>query len=205
MITKSGRLKGPITDLTTHTWAAIEKDKSELWIDLFELIDNGSSSHHDDSSKEQLVPIHISPYHALRPLLQFRQLHHLTLTSMLDSYQPLIWCVCWLSPFLKTLHLEMCLPPSFNHDSDHPHDPIDGNWRLKDYIDPSISQYLGHHGEGILHDEFGEGEYLDSQAIKMSQQDVARDLPFNNLRYLPIEQLTLMNFVIDGGAFASCL
>ena len=209
-VTKLGSLDKPITDLTHDLWKTIERDRTDLVIDLFQPVnieDHITASKQDEtSSKEKLKPSDsdssILPPSSLQPLLQFRQLHHLTLTGMLESYQPLIWATCWLQPFLKTVHLEMALPPFFNLDTDHPHHFIDTTWALNNSCrcDPNLSEYLGHHGEGTLHDEFGDGEYLDSQAIKMAQQEVAKDLPFNNLRYLPVENLTLMNFVVDGGS-----
>ncbi|RMD43898.1 hypothetical protein DV735_g1247, partial [Chaetothyriales sp. CBS 134920] len=98
----------------------------------------------------------------------------------------------------------MALSPFFNVYTDQPHQVIDGAWALNNGYrnDLAISEYLGHHGEGILHEEFGEGEYLDSQAIKMARQKVLRSLPFNNERFLPVEKLSLERFVVDGGAFA---
>ncbi|RMZ86877.1 hypothetical protein DV736_g5895, partial [Chaetothyriales sp. CBS 134916] len=96
----------------------------------------------------------------------------------------------------------MALAPAFNVETDQPHQLIDETWTLNNGYgnDLTISEYLGHHGEGILHEEFGEGEYLDSQAIKMARQQVVRSLPFNNERFLPVEKLGLERFVVDGGS-----
>ena len=97
----------------------------------------------------------------------------------------------------------MALPPVFTSGTDHPNRSIDSSWSLDNSFgfDPDISEYLGHHGDGTLHEEFGEGEYLDSQAINMAQDEHFQSLPFNNTRYLPIEKLTLVNFCVDGGSF----
>ncbi|RMZ82958.1 hypothetical protein DV737_g1834, partial [Chaetothyriales sp. CBS 132003] len=96
----------------------------------------------------------------------------------------------------------MTLAPVFNVETYQPHRLIDGTWTLNNGYgnDSTISEYLGHHGEGILHEEFGQGEYLDSQAIKMARQRVVRSLPFNNQRFLPVEKLSLERFVVDGGS-----
>ncbi len=60
-------------------------------------------------------------------------------------------------------------------------------------------EYLGSHGSGVLHEEFGNGEYLDTQAIMIAQLEIAEEIPESNLRYLPVKKLTLLNFVIDSG------
>ncbi len=37
--------------------------------------------------------------------------------------------------------------------------------------------------------------------MKSGQMDVVQNLPIENMRYLPITHLTLMNFVVDAGPF----
>ena len=81
-----------------------------------------------------------------------------------------------------------------------PYRQIDHTWSTPPTTTvPDEPEYLGLHGTGVLHEEFGDGEYLDTQAIKMAHIKVAEDLPETNIRYLPIKELTLMNFVIDSG------
>ena len=121
----------------------------------------------------------------------------------MQSYQPIIWAACWLNEHLWDLHLEMASPPTWNLTSGYPQHAISYNWSVDHPSGPPPSvEYLGYHGQGILHEEFGDGEYLDSQAIKMAQNEVAYTTLFENMRYLPIRKLTLMNFVVDGGAIA---
>jgi hypothetical protein len=210
-MTKFGRSDKPILIATDTGLKLIGRDRRSLWLDLFEPVDfKASGTSQDDdlkgSSDDDLLQSLPQPTESpsLRTLYRFRQLHHLKLTGMLESYQPTIWAVCWLQPFLQSLHLEMALPPAFGPVTDHPHRLIDTKWTINNFYrsDPNLSEYIGNHGDGTLHEEFGEGEYLDSQAIKMAQQEVAEDLPFNNGRYLPIEKLSLKNFAIDGGALA---
>lgn len=85
-----------------------------------------------------------------------------------------------------------------NVKTDIPHRQINKSWSLKP-TPPSKgeTEYLGHHGTGILHEEFGNGEYLDTQAISAARQDVIDEIPQSNAVLLPIKKLTLMNFVVD--------
>jgi hypothetical protein len=156
------------------------------------------------------------PFDDLWPLLRFRNLHILQLEGMTVSYQPIIWQVVWSNANLKILHLEMCLEPLFNVDTTRPNRLIDHKWSVIPAIDDSTSStsslveisatsgsdetYLGDKGKGVLHESYGDGEYLDVRAIT-----AARDAAFKNYtrargndHYLPIEQLTLANFVVDG-------
>ena len=80
---------------------------------------------------------------------------------------------------------------------------IDSTWTYDPskpiYTEPT--EYLGAHGSGVLHEEFGSGEYLDRTAIKQAQVASARELPLSNMRYLPVTHLTLANFAVDAGPF----
>lgn len=67
------------------------------------------------------------------------------------------------------------------------------------YTEPT--EYLGSHGTGELHEEFGSGEYLDRNAMRQAQLAVATELPTENLRYLPLHILTLTNVAVDAGPF----
>lgn len=108
----------------------------------------------------------------------------------------------------------------FNVDSKHPNRFIDRKWSCFPTIDSTSSTfsvnsqepndfgaseeieeaYLGYNGTGVLNEEFGDGEYLDSTAIQNAQVAAANanTLSITNLRYLPIRRLTIQNFVIDG-------
>jgi hypothetical protein len=187
----------PIHNFRPGIWRLLERDREIINLDLFWPFDLSKSAEQDDEQNED-ADLEVFPYDGLRPLLTFRNLHTLRLTGMVRSYQPLIWASCWLNPNLTTLHLEMALEPLLNDSSDIPHRQIDGAWTLRSPTDADEeSEYLGHHGTGVLHEEFGDGEYLDTQAIKMAQLDAADELPQSNMRYLPIKKLTLMNFVVD--------
>ena len=57
----------------------------------------------------------------------------------------------------------------------------------------------GDDGEGILHESYGVGEYLDVQAIKAAYKKTAA--LGVNLRYLPIVNIILAGFVVDACPF----
>jgi hypothetical protein len=82
---------------------------------------------------------------------------------------------------------------------------IDANWTFNSarpiYQEPT--EYLGSHGTGELHEEFGSGEYLDRTAMKQAQVSALSDMPLSNLRYIPIIHLTLGSFAVDAGPFVS--
>ena len=142
----------------------------------------------------------IFPYDGLKPLLVFRNLHSLMLNGMQRSYQRLIWATCWLNPNLTTLSLEMALEPLMNVSSDVFQLKVDHTWSLPSAVaEGEETEYLGYHGTGVLHEEFGDGEYLDTQAIKLAQLEVATMILETNMRHLPVKKLTLMNFVVDSG------
>jgi hypothetical protein len=159
------------------------------------------------------------PFSDLWPLTRFRNLHILQLEGMTRSYQPIIWRVVWSNNNLKILHLEMCLKPLFNTTSTRPNRAINHDWTAIPAIDDgaatssttsltSLSSttssldelYIGNEGKGTLHPTFGDGEYLDVHAITDAYDAMQRCymLARGNERYLPIEQLTLANFVVDG-------
>ena len=49
---------------------------------------------------------HIYPAHVLSPLCLYRKLHSLKIVGMMRSYQPYIWLVVWMNPYLSELTLE---------------------------------------------------------------------------------------------------
>ena len=195
----------PILYLRFNLWQLLESYRKVLSVDLFwpdDLArDKGRDNEHDLARTDSEHST-IFPYDGLKPLLAFRNLHTLVLNGMQQSYQRLIWATCWLNPNLTTVSLEMALEPLINISSDVRHRKIDSTWSLpSSATEVEETEYLGHHGTGALHEEFGDGEYLDTQAIKMAQLEVSEEIPETNMRYLPIENLTLMNFVIDSGPF----
>jgi hypothetical protein len=199
-------ISSPIQNFTPQIWRLLDPKRDVLRIDLLwpQNINRQFERHtYEDENGDDNGDYHepnIFPYDGLRTLLMFRNLHTLQLTGMLRSYQPLIWATCWLNPNLTTLHLEMVLEPLINVSSDLPYREIDSNWSLRSNFlddDDDEREYLGHHGTGILHEEFGDGEYLDTQAIKLSALDVAEQISDLSVQYLPIKKLKLMNIVID--------
>ncbi|EXJ81284.1 hypothetical protein A1O3_07574 [Capronia epimyces CBS 606.96] len=201
-----GGLQKPISNFRPHLWRLLERDREILNLDLFwpikldEESDDDEDEEKDDNGDGD--PKGVFPFKDLKPLKEFRNLHYLQLNGMMRSYQPLIWATCWVNPNLTKVRLEMALEPVICEDIMHKYRKIDPNWiydRLSDT--PVECEYLGSHGNGTLHEEFGEGEYLDQQAMKAGQMDMVQALPVENMRYLPITHLTLMNFVVDGGPF----
>ncbi|KOS45635.1 hypothetical protein ACN38_g3460 [Penicillium nordicum] len=71
----------------------------------------GQGAHHcpEEGGEEIEVRITIPSDHALRPLVEFRNLRVLRLTGMFKSYQRTIWQAVWLNPQLVTLELEMAV------------------------------------------------------------------------------------------------
>lgn len=201
-----GGLEKPISNFRPHLWRLLERDREVLNLDLFWPIKLDEDSDDDDEQGEHVNrdgdPKGVFPFRDLKPLTDFRNLRFLQLNGMMRSYQPLIWAACWVNKGLTKVHLEMALEPVICEDILHKYRKIDRNWiydRLSNT--PVECEYLGSHGDGTLHQEFGEGEYLDQQAMKSGQIDMALALPVENLRFLPVAHLTLMNFVVDGGPF----
>ncbi|KIV95385.1 hypothetical protein PV10_03049 [Exophiala mesophila] len=207
----------PIPNFRPQLWRHLDKQRDSLNLDLFwsiKLESHGSDDEDggdiDDLDEDQEdLNKDLFPIQGLRPLLTFHNLRYLQLNGMMQSYQPLIWATCWVNKNLSTLHLEMALEPEMRQP---PFDPregkpsfrrIDRHWTYDPSaeVDEEYTEYLGFHGEGRLHEEFGYGEYLDQQAIRGAQFLVASQMPRENLRYLPIRNLTLQNFALDAGPF----
>ena len=193
----------PILYLRSNLWQILEPHRKVLNVDLFWPDDLDRVKARDDEqdlASTESERTAIFPYDGLKPLLLFRNLHTLTLNGMQRSYQRLIWATCWLNPKLTTLSLEMALEPLMNISSDVFQRKVDHTWSLPSAAaEGEETEYLGYHGTGVLHEEFGDGEYLDTQAIKLAQLEVAENIPETNMRYLPVVKLTLMNVVIDNG------
>lgn len=137
----------------------------------------------------------------MKPLLNFKNLRSLTLGGMERSYQRIIWQTVFQNSQLNDLTLEMALSPVIIREALPKCMGI-----TKEYMFPipipgrASIVYLGHHGEGILHEEFGDGEYLDSKAMELAHEDAfGRDA--SGLHLLGIAKLTLMGLVVDAGPF----
>ncbi|KIW30549.1 uncharacterized protein PV07_06287 [Cladophialophora immunda] len=197
-----GGFDKPIVNFRPQLWRHLDKDRPILNLDLFwpikldEINDDEEDENSDGDSKG------IFPFKDLKPLQIFHNLHYLQLNGMMRSYQPIIWATCWVNKNLTKLRLEMALEPEMNEDTKQMYRKIDETWSYNGTSDQQVeAEYLGSHGKGILHQEFGDGEYLDQQAMKQAQIDVVETLPLENMRYLPISHLTLMNFAVDAGPF----
>ena len=141
------------------------------------------------------------PYDAMKPLLNFTNLRSLTLNGMERSYQRIIWQTVFRNPQLYDLTLEMALSPVIIREALPQCMKVNRGWIFPTPIPGWASAtYLGHHGEGILHDEFGDGEYLDSRAMELAHEDVF-GATNQGLHLLGISKLTIMGFVIDSGPF----
>ncbi|KAK5045305.1 hypothetical protein LTR84_009411 [Exophiala bonariae] len=209
---KSADLGGqdkPISNFCRTSWPQLDRQRQVLIIDLFwpiELEENGGdggNEEDDDDGDDQ--DKNIFPYAGLKPLVTFHNLHHLQITGMMRSYQQIIFATSWVNKSLTHLHLEMTIGPKMkpiSRDTELRFRLITDDWSY----DPASEEYkyceyLGYHGEGVLHDEFGSGEYLDQQAIKMAQMSVGTAVSQENLHLLPITHLTLKNFVVDANPF----
>jgi hypothetical protein len=207
--TPSIDLGGPdqaIQNFRPQIWRHLGTDRTVLNLDLFWPIKLDDSNYDEEEEKDtnddEDEDKDIFPYSGLCPLLTFHNLHHLQLSGMMRSYQPLIWAACWINKNLKYVHLEMALEPEIKDAAKHNIRKINAPWTYNPNTTvPTKFEYLGAHGFGTLHEEFGYGEYLDQQAMKSAQAELGHDLPIENLRYLPIKTLTLMNFVVDAGPF----
>ena len=84
---------------------------------------------------------------------------------------------------------------SFSHPTSHQHSPV-----TPDSSNEPL--YLGAHGLGTLHDEFGDGEYLDALTIATARSKVEfRTLNPHVPDRLPIRKLVLAGFVLDANPF----
>lgn len=193
----------PITNFRPQLWPHLKRNREALSLDLFVPIKPDEINDDEGEENSDGDPKGVFPFRELKPLQEFHNLHSLQLNGMMRSYQPLIWATCWVNKHLTKVRLEMAQEPVINDDIVHKYRKIDTTWsynRLKSEPNPE-SEYLGSHGQGVLHEEFGDGEYLDQQAMKAGQMDMVLSLPVENMRYLPIIHLTLMNFVVDSGPF----
>ena len=89
LATEEGENK-PIFKFSKQLLIWMDHDKTHLEIDLFRPKD---------------LP-HIYPTHVLSPLCLYRNLHSLKIVGMMRSYQPYIWLVVWMNPYLSELTLE---------------------------------------------------------------------------------------------------
>ena len=80
----------PMFEFSKQLLIWMDHDKEHLEIDLFR--------------PEGLK--HIYPAHVLSPLCLYRKLHSLKIVGMMRSYQPYIWLVVWMNPYLSELTLE---------------------------------------------------------------------------------------------------
>jgi len=197
----------PIPNFRPQLWRHLDKERDVLSIDLFWPIDLTEQVEEDEDEDDEYEDKDVFPYDGLKPLMTFHNLHHLHITGMMRSYQPLIFATCWINKNLTHVRLEMALEPEMkpvSKDSKLNFRPIDSKWsydNTRAEKKTADCEYLGSHGEGTLHEEFGYGEYLDQQAIKAAQLLVGTELPVENLRFLPITHLTLVNFAVDAGPF----
>lgn len=204
----AGRDK-PIPDFRPEFWPRLDKQREALSIDLFwpiKLDKKGDEEQDNEEQDDDEEDKDVFPYAGLEPLVTFHNLRHLQINGMMRSYQPLIFATCWVNKNLTRVHLEMALEPEMkptSKDTKLKHRLINDKWspNVFNKKQPGYCEYLGHHGEGVLHEEFGYGEYLDQQAIKVAQLSVGIELPQENLQFLPITHLTLRNFVVDAGPF----
>ncbi|OAP62422.1 hypothetical protein AYL99_04625 [Fonsecaea erecta] len=199
-----GGFDKPIVNFRPQLWRHLDKDRPILNLDLFWPIKLDEINDDDDEEEENSDGDSKGdfPFRDLKPLQTFHNLHYLQLNGMMRSYQPIIWATCWVNKNLTKLRLEMALEPEMYEESKHKYLKIDETWSYDGSAERQVdSEYLGSHGKGILHPEFGDGEYLDQQAMKQAQIDVVETLPVENMRYLPISHLTLMNFAVDAGPF----
>ena len=200
-------------------WRKLDRDATSLCLDLFTPIPLETLEQDEEEDFAQLAYKYTaSPAH-LFPLTDFHHLRYLALYGMLQSYQDVIWQTCWQAPNLETLILEMALEPIMLPSAKSEDIPtwrkIDKTWS---FSHPSAQQdplatplttdssneplYLGAHGGGTLHDEFGDGEYLDALAIATTRSNIEfRTMNLHLPDRLPIRKLVLAGFVVDANPF----
>jgi hypothetical protein len=195
----------PIPYFRPNLWRLLHPDRQAINLDVFWPIDErevGAYSQDRTGSEFEQHDQFIFPLNGLKPLLAFRNLRSLQLNGMLQSYQPLIWATCWLNPNLSHLHLEMALEPHLYSSGEHSSRRINKSWTLRLPNTPGEEpEYLGFHGTGMLFEEFGDGEYLDTQAINMARDEASQQSSSALTAFLPIRSLTLMNFAVDAWPF----
>lgn len=196
----------PIPNFRPHLWRHFDKERDVLSIDLFWPIKLNKEEDEDEDNEDEDEDKDVFPYNDLKPLVTYHNLRYLQISGMMRSYQPLIFATCWVNKNLTHVRLEMALEPEMkpvSKGSKLKYRPINDKWSYDARANNQTAdcEYLGNHGEGTLHEEFGYGEYLDQQAIKAAQLLVDTELPVENLRFLPITHLSLKNFVVDAGPF----
>ncbi|EXJ65038.1 hypothetical protein A1O7_01377 [Cladophialophora yegresii CBS 114405] len=194
----------PIMEFHPELWPVLERNRPVLNLDLFwpikcERVDNAEEQRTEGDQKGTFPP------RDLRPLVSFRNLHVLHLGGMRKSYQPVIWEACFVNANLTKLTLEMALEPEISDDFKAQYKKIDSTWAYDgskpSYPEPTEYMYLGLEGSGELHPDFGSGEYLDRTAMRQAQAAVKDGVGVAVKRHLPIQSLTLSNFVVDAGPF----
>ncbi|KAJ9489122.1 hypothetical protein VN97_g4158, partial [Penicillium thymicola] len=161
----------------------------------------GQGAHHCPEDREEEIEIRITipSHHALRPLVEFRNLRVLRLTGMFKSYQRILWQAVWLNPQLVTLELEMAVGLEIKEPVPRGWKPIKDGWvtSVKSFGAPV---YYGEGGNGEISSKIGYGEYLDKFCIEKARL-LAGVTGFPVPRYLPVKHLTLTGFAVDGDAF----
>ncbi|GME28525.1 hypothetical protein GTA08_BOTSDO12955 [Neofusicoccum parvum] len=136
----------------------------------------------------------------LKHVTSFEHLKILRVYNMVDSFQPFLWEAVWKNPGLVTLELGMKDKP-ITRDSDNGGKPmpvIDRNW---EYHPERVATdtYRGREGDGMLHHQYGHGEYLDRVAISKARNAVMHTV--GELQSMPVTTLRLANFVVDDTSF----
>ncbi|KAJ5927635.1 hypothetical protein N7516_009408 [Penicillium verrucosum] len=201
------------------TWANIPRTESVLELNMLCDARKGSPNSHVEFDHDQTgavsdvaiqanvpgrgeeieVRITIPSDHALRPLVEFRNLRVLRLTGMFKSYQRTIWQAVWLNPQLVTLELEMAVGLEIKEPVPRGWKPIRDGW-VMNAGSFGAPVYYGEGGTGEISSRLGYGEYLDKFCIEKARL-LAGVTGFPVPRYLPVKHLTLTGFAVDGDAF----
>ena len=147
-------------------------------------------------------PVHLDPtdfnretyisQDSMKPLTTFTKLKELRLFGMQDSFQGIIWETVFHNEADEGIHvldLQMAVRPLVRQKS----------WvEAADVTGLSVpinidDEYLGHDGKGILHHNYGMGEYLDDFSMRKAR--LASGL--NATAPLPLWCLKLDGFVVD--------
>ncbi|KAF9895220.1 hypothetical protein FE257_000122 [Aspergillus nanangensis] len=167
-------------------WDLIPRDRKTLALDIFQPM---------EGNQKVIIPLSINE---LAPLGEFRNLHVLKLSGMMESYQKHIWHAVWLNPHLEELELDMALAPRLRPKFAGKWPYIKGGWKLPEvhYAEP---EYYGYQGEGGLDYRIGIGEYLDKHAIEKAKVTAMAIGKTRNR--LSIRILTLSRFIVDADPF----
>lgn len=190
-------------------WPLVPQDIQELSINVF--VPDAEDLDVHDPHPEYFT------HDDFKHLINFHHLKFLRIYNMVESFQPELWEAIWKNPGLVCLELGMRDKP-FTRDPDNagkPSPAFERSWKYDPERIPadkyryvsliwlffhSLIPRSGREGAGMLHHQYGHGEYLDRVAISKGRNAAMHTM--GELKFLPVTVLRLANFVVDDTSFS---